>query len=363
MRCTVFPVSLRDEFYLFAYAKGVFVSGLRISFFVVIVLVAGAAYYYLTLPQEQVFPDGVVAGNGRVEAVQADVSTKIPGRVSEIILKEGDLVEIGDVVARMDVAQLEAQLMRARAEVLSAKSQVEIAQAQVAVARYQLELSESTLRRAEKLLSRDNVSRESYDITATERDVARAGVASAEANFKAAMRNVNAAQAVADEIDTQIADAELKSAVFGRVLYRLAEPGEVLGTGGKILTIVNYEDIYMEIFLPAHQAHLVNVGSEARVKLDIWDFGIPARVSYVSPESQFTPKQVETESERDKLMFRIKIRPDQELILHNIERVKAGLRGVAYVHLDGFPDPDWSTFLPDMPPEALPQDSAGTNDS
>lgn len=117
----------------------------------------------------------------------------------------------------------------------------------------------------------------------------------------------------------------------------------------------------MEVFLPAHQAHLVNVSSDARLKLDIWDFGIPAKVSFVSPESQFTPKQVETSSERDKLMFRIKVRASQELIMHNIERVKAGLRGVAYVHLDGFPEPDWSSFLNDMPPEAVPGNSATSN--
>lgn len=183
-------------------------------------------------------------------------------------------------------------------------------------------------------------------------------MAGAEANLLSARRNVDAARAVVEEITTRIDDAVLVSTVFGRVLYRLSEPGEVIGTGGKILTLVNYEDFYMEIFLPALQAHLVNVGSEARLKLDVWDFGIPATVSFVSPESQFTPKQVETSSERDKLVFRVKVRTRQELILHNIERVKAGLRGVAYVHLDGYPEPDWSSFLNDMPPEAVPEISA-----
>lgn len=337
--------------------------GRRILIVILILVSAGAAYFLLAGPQEQPLPEGIVEGNGRVEAVQVDVSTKIPGRVREIVAAEGDLVEVGDVVARMDTAQLNAQLMRARAEVETAKSHVAAAQAQAVVARYQLELAEKKLNRTEELLGGGNVSRELYDVEVTERDVARAGVEGAEADFLSAMRNVDAAQAAVDEIATQIADAELTSPVFGRVLYRLTEPGEVVGSGGKILTIVNYEDIYMEIFLPAHQAHLVNVGSEARLKLDIWDFGIPARVTFVSPESQFTPKQVETESERDKLMFRIKIRPEQELITHNIDRVKMGLRGVAYVHLDGYPEPDWSALLPDMPPEALPDVSASADDS
>ena len=337
--------------------------GRRVSVIVAIVLAAGIGYFYFAAPQEQLLPEGIASGNGRVEAVHVDISTKIPGRVKEAVVSEGDLVEAGQIVARMDAAQLEAQLMRARADVESAKSRVAAAQAQSVGARYQLELAIKKLRRTDELLARGSVSRETYDIEVTERDVAKANAEAAEANFLSALRQVDAAQAVVNEIATQIEDAELTSPVFGRVLYRLAEPGEVLGSGGKILTIMNFEDVYMEIFLPAHQAHLVNVGSDARVKIDIWDFGIPARVSFVSPESQFTPKQVETESERDKLMFRIKIRPDQELITHNIDRVKAGLRGMAYVHLDGFPEPDWSSFLPDMPPEALPDPSASPNDS
>lgn len=338
-------------------------TGRWITIAAAIALVAGAAYYFLAVSEDDLLPEGIAQGNGRVEVVQVDVSTKIPGRISDVLVAEGDIVEVGQVVARMDVAQLNAQLLRARANVASAKSQVAAAQAHVVVTRYQLELAKKKLRRTDELLTRGSVSRETYDIEETERDIAQASVDGAEADFLSALRNVDAANAVAEEISTSIADAELTSAVFGRVLYRLAEPGEVLGTGGKILTIVNFKDTYMEIFLPAHQAHLVNVGTEARLKLDIWDFGIPATVSFVSPESQFTPKQVETPSERDKLMFRVKIRPDQAVVEHNIERVKAGLRGVAYVPLDGFPEPDWSTFLPDMPPEALPPAATDANDS
>jgi HlyD family secretion protein len=319
------------------------------------VALAGAAYFLLDPGDDDGLPEGLVMGNGRVEAVQVDISTKLPGSVAEVLVAEGDLVEVGQAVARMDVVQLEAQLLRAEAEINSALAEVTAAEAQVLVARSELSLAEKRLGRTEELLARGNASFEAHDIDVTQRNVALAGVAGAEAALAARRKAVDAARAVAAEIASRIEDAELASPVFGRVLYRLAEPGEVLGTGGKIVTLIDYEDIFMEIFLPASQAHLVNIGAEARIKLDIWDFGIPAKVSFVSPESQFTPKQVETPSERDKLMFRIKIRADEALIRHNVERVKAGLRGVAYVHLDGFPAPDWSALLPDMPPEALPQ--------
>jgi HlyD family secretion protein len=165
-------------------------------------------------------------------------------------------------------------------------------------------------------------------------------------------RSVDAAQANVQEIQTQIDDSVLKAPTIGRVLFRLAEPGEVLSAGGKVLTIVNLADVYMEIFLPSGQAHRVKIGSEARIKLDILDFAVPGTVTFVSPESQFTPKQVETPSEREKLMFRVKIAVPTGLVRKHIEQVKTGVRGVGYVRLDGGPTPEWPAFLKKLPPDA-----------
>ncbi|HUS96239.1 MAG TPA: HlyD family efflux transporter periplasmic adaptor subunit, partial [Hyphomicrobiaceae bacterium] len=175
-----------------------------------------------------------------------------------------------------------------------------------------------------------------------------------EATLVSRQRSVEAAAAGAQEIQTQIDDCFLKAPTVGRVLYRLAEPGEVLSAGGKVLTLVNLADVYMEIFLPAAQAHRVSIGSPARIKLDILDFAVPATVSFVSPESQFTPKQVETHSEREKLMFRVKVRVPQKLILKHIDRVKTGVRGMAYVQVavPGKPagKTEWPEFLQKLPP-------------
>jgi len=155
-------------------------------------------------------------------------------------------------------------------------------------------------------------------------------------------------------MQTKIDDSTLKSSVMGRVLYRLAHPEEVLGNGGKVLTLLDLANVYMEIFLSSAQAHHVAIGAQARIKLDILDFAIPATVSFVSPESQFTPKQVETQSERDKLMFRVKVRIPQELVLSHIEEVKTGVRGVAFIQIPtlpaGAPSP-WPEFLQKLPPD------------
>lgn len=327
---------------------------------IVALAAGGLIYYVLAGGNGAKIPDGIAYGNGRIEAVQIDVSTKIPGRVSEVMAREGDLVKPGQVLAKIDTAQLRAQLARADAEVASAESQVAAAEASVAQARAQLVLADQALKRSSELVEKGHTSREAYDTAVSRRDVATANTAAAKATLLARQRSVDATKAAAREVQTQIDDATLTSPTIGRVLYRLAEKGEVLGSGGKVLTLVDLADVYMEIFLPAAQATRVAIGAEARIKLDVTDFAIPAKVSFVSPQSQFTPKQVETEVERAKLMFRIKVRIPQELVLAHIEKVKTGIRGVAYVRLSGTDNPQWPDFLRKLPPGAAPEKSTTT---
>ena len=299
-------------------------------------------------------PEGIAQGNGRIEAVQVDISTRIAGRIQTISAREGDLVRADQTVAQIDTAQLRAQHLRAKADIASAESQVAAAQAVVAQAKAQLILAEQELARTKSLAKKGHASKEAYDTRLSKRDVARANLAAAKATLVSRQRAVEAAAAGAQEIQTQIDDGLLKAPAFGRVLYRLAEPGEVLSAGGKALTLVNLSDVYMEIFLPAANAHRVRIGADARIKLDILDFSVPAKFSFVSPHSQFTPKQVETQSEREKLMFRVKVRVPSELVTKHIDRVKTGVRGVAYVRLSqpGQADnqPEWPAFLQKLPP-------------
>jgi HlyD family secretion protein len=155
---------------------------------------------------------------------------------------------------------------------------------------------------------------------------------------------MNAAAAEVKRTEAQIDDATLKSPVKGRVLYRLAEPAEVVALGGKVLTLINLGDVYMEIYLPAQEAARVKIGADSRIVLDVRpEYAARAKVSYVSPEAQFTPKQVETRSERDKLMFRIKLQVPSEIVLPYIERIKTGVRGMGYVRLDD--KVEWPDFL------------------
>ncbi len=324
---------------------------------VALVLFVTASWLLWQYYQAPALPLGFASGNGRIEAVQVDVSTKIAGRVETILAKEGDLVEPGQTVAKIETSQLRAQLLRAEAGIASAKSQVASAQASIVQARAELILAEQELSRSRELVKDGATSKELYDTRVSQLAVANAVLVATKATFVSRQRSVDAARADAQEIQTQINDATLISPIIGRVLYRLAEPGEVLGSGGKVLTIVNLADVYMEVFLPSAQAHRIAIGAEARIKLDILDVAIPATVSFVSPESQFTPKQVETSSERDKLMFRVKVRVPHQLVLGHIDSVKTGIRGVAYIRLtdqSGETPSPWPELLQQLPPDYEP---------
>lgn len=308
------------------------------------VLAAAAAFAFLGHGDGRDLPEGIVSGNGRIEAVQVDIATKISGRVEEVAVREGDLVHKGDLLANIDSDQLRAQLLRAEADIASAQSVVAQAEAQVAQTEAQLHLAERELDRTSRLLERGHTSQENYDTRLSQRDVAKASLAAARATRVSKMRSVDAAVAGRKEIETQIDDTRLVSPTFGRVLYRLAEPGEVVTSGGKVMTLVNLAEVYMEIFLPTASAHRLAIGSDARIVVDGADFAVPATVTFVSPEAQFTPKQVETASEREKLMFRVKVRVPEDLVEKHIDFVKTGIRGVAYVRLGGDPPP-WPAWL------------------
>lgn len=317
----------------------------------------GYAVWMIFLAPSGLPPEGFARGNGRVEADLVDVSTRLAGRVATIAVQEGDLVVAGEAIAVMDTAELEAQKARAEAAVASADAAVAVAVAGLARAEATLALARSELDRAEDLSGRDVISQASLDIRRTEAQVAEASLAAARAEARAKERAVDAEVASLREIEARIADSTLHAPGAGRVLYRLAQPGEVLASGGKVLTLVSLDNVYMEFFLSAGAAPRVRLGDEARIVVDVMPaFAIPATVSFVAPQAQFTPKQVETIDERESLMFRVRVRIPQDLVEARLAQVKTGVRGVAWVRLVG-PDgsvPDWPEGLTPPLAAALP---------
>jgi HlyD family secretion protein len=316
----------------------------RILLLGIVAVVAFGAWQWWKLAHKSPVPEGIVFGNGRIESVQVDIAAKYGGRIKEILAREGDLVETGQVVATMDTSELEASLANDRATFAQNQEAASEVKTEITKRESELKLADLEYNRARGLFSRKAVSREEYDQYEAKWETAKASLAGAKAKLRTAEQAISAADAEVKRTQVQINDATLKSPVKGRVLYRLAEPAEVVALGGKILTLINLNDIYMEIFLPAQEAARVKIGADARIVLDVRPgYAAAAKASYVSPEAQFTPKQVETRSERDKLMFRVKLNVPAEIVLPFIERIKTGVRGIGYVRLDD--TVAWPDFL------------------
>lgn len=315
---------------------------------VVLFAILGFAAWTVFFKSTGMPPEGFARGNGRIEADLIDISPRLAGRVADIRVREGDRVYPGDVLAVMDATELQSQLMRAEAAVASAEAAVGVASAQVTEAEAKLALARNEQARAETLSMRDMLSRQDLEVSRTATLVAEAGVTAANANLQARQRAVDAETATSAEIAARIADSTLIAQGSGRVLYRLAQPGEILGSGGKLLTLVSLEEVYMEFFLSASEAPRVRIGDEARIVPDIMtNTSVPAVVSFVSPQAQFTPRQVETVTERESLMFRVRVRIPAELVASRMDQIKTGVRGQAWVRLvrDDGSVPDWPEGL------------------
>lgn len=300
-------------------------------------------------------PDGITVGNGRIEAIQVDIATKYAGRIGDVLAREGSMVAPDDLLAHIDSTEMRAELEKANAQLAKAAEDVARAAADIVQKQSTADLNEKSFARSETLKRNKAIADQDFDESRARRDSSAAAVDVAKATLRSAEKAELAAAAEVSRQTAQLAEMTLKSPVRGRVLYRLAEPGMVLPAGDKVLTLLDLSDIYMEIFLPSREAARVRVGSEARIVLDVApEYAARATVSFVSPEAQFTPKQVETRSERDKLMFRVKLQLPAELILPYLERIKTGLRGVGYVRLDD--TVPWPDFLerrfPTPPPAA-----------
>jgi HlyD family secretion protein len=277
-------------------------------------------------------PEGIVSTNGRIEATQIDVSSKYAGRLSELTVNEGDEVTAGQVVARISSPEYEAELRRAQSEVLRAKKALAEADATIAQRKSDLTFAATDLDRGRPLVASGALTQQTFDQRVAKADVAQAALRAAEAARDQAQFAIKSADADVDRIEAILVDLVLLAPRSGRVQYRLARAGEVIGAGTRVLTLLDLSDVYMTIFLPASQAGVLALGDEARIRLDpIPQYIVPATISFVAADAQFTPKSVETADEREKLMFRVKLQVDPKVLKKYRRHVKTGVRGLGFV--------------------------------
>ena len=338
------------------------------------IAVAGLGFYFFKSYRENALyrNPGFASGNGRLEATEVDIATKLAGRVDSIHVNEGDMVEKGQLLAKMQTNTLEAELAQAKAKLAQAVAAEAGAKATIGVKKSELEAAKAVViqkesstdgarkryERAKKLLKDSATSQQTFEndetiyltnkaeLAAAQASVKQceAAVKEAEAELEGKKANIKAAEADVARIQADIDDSSLVSPIGGRIQYRISEPGEVLSAGGKVLNLVDLTDVYITFYLPEGVAGKVKIGSDVRIVLDaLPNIPIPAKISYVASVAQFTPKTVETRIERQKLMFRVKARISPELLKKYVQYVKTGLPGVAWVQIN--PEAQWPESL------------------
>lgn len=342
----------------------------RIAAVIIAVIVVGfLAKQFLSKDNNS---DAFVSGNGRIEATEIDVAARSAGRIKDILVNDGDFVKAGQVLAHIDSDSINAQLRQAEAQAQQAHNAITIARSQLAQRKAERVAAQAVViqRTAERTAARSRSARSAALVqeggaSSQEADDDRTRVRSAEAAIAAAKAQVaaadaaiatgsaqilgaesaaEAAAATVERIRVDIADNELKAPRDGRVQFRVAQPGEVVSAGGKVLNLIDLSDVYIIFFLPETVAGKVALGSEVHIVLDAApSYVIPAKVSFVASTAQFTPKTVETASERQKLMFRVKANIDRELLKQHLKQVKTGLPGVAWLKLN--PQAEWPKEL------------------
>lgn len=353
-------------------------------------IVAAAAYavWQLRAPADGV--SNLASGNGRLEATPVDIASRSGGRILEVLAQEGDEVRAGQVLVRMDTATLQAEADRARASVRQAEQARATAQALLAQRQQAIQTASAVVGqrqadvalasrqwdRTQELVAQGFLPPQKQDEARAQLQGARAGLAVAQSQVAEARTGLSTAQAQITEaeaaieaaraslrrVEADLADTELKAPRDARVQVRAAQPGEVIGAGARVLSLVDLSDVHMSFFLPEAAAGRLAIGAEARIVLDAApQYVIPAKVSFVASVAQFTPKTVETASERQKLVFKVRAQVPPDLLMRHRAHVKTGLPGVAYVRIDA--SQPWparlAVALPaEPPPGAARPDSA-----
>ncbi len=284
---------------------------------------------------------GVIRVSGNIEATTVELSFKIPGRVLERPLDEGETVRAGQLVARLDSEDLRHEVAARRAEVDAAKAALaeleagyrkeEIAQADAALRRIEADARriKTDFARQQALYRREVISRREFDASRASYEESLASVREAKErlamlrkgprieDIDQARARLRDAEAILDLAKTRLAYATLVSSVSGLVLSKNIEPGEQVAAGTPVVTVGMLDEVWVRAYISETDLGRVKVGQKAWVTTDTYPGRkYPGYISFISSEAEFTPKNVQTEKERVKLVYRIKIvisNPNMEL--------------------------------------------------
>jgi HlyD family secretion protein len=275
--------------------------------------------------------EGKPDGSGTIECTQVDVSSLVPGRIAETLCGEGDSVKADDVLARIDPADMNLRAAEARAALDAAQAQHDLVKAGSRVedierASHQFEETEAAERAAQADLARTGKVFEQGNATQKQMDDAKALADRARAVREAAGQNlerfrkgsraeeVRLAQAQVDLARVRLEAAEkavrdciIKAPLAGTVSTRSREAGEFVAVGAPLLTLSRLDEVWLAIYVPERRVAGVKLGQPARVSVDVDSRMHEGRVTFISSMAEFTPRNVQTPDEREKLVYRLKI--------------------------------------------------------
>jgi HlyD family secretion protein len=295
----------------------------------VVIIIAVVAYY---LYQRSADGKGESRVSGNIEVTTVEVSFKIPGRVAERMVDEGEMVKTGQLVARLESQDLDHEVSLRRAELqavdaelnelLAGSRKEEISQAEAALDSVQAEAKRlaDDYRRQETLFSRGVIPQQKFDAAKAAYQASRAqSRQAAEAlalvrkgprkerieGARARLREAEAALAIAE---TRLGYADLASPVSGMVLAKNIEPGEQVAAGTPVITVGELGNVWVRAYINETDLGRVKLGQKARVTTDTWPGkAYDGIVTFIASEAEFTPKNVQTQKERVKLVYRVKI--------------------------------------------------------
>ncbi|WP_151777010.1 HlyD family secretion protein [Acinetobacter brisouii] len=305
----------------------------KVLVIVAVAVLIGVAVW-MNYKSKNQLPEGFATSNGRLELQRLDVATLYAGRVQQLLVNEGDSVKENAVLAELSSEQSNSQVMAAEAGKDRAKETVVRAAAEVSARQQQQKVAKLDLENTRQLYQQALVSKAELDRRQAAYDAEVAAVHAAQAAQAEATAAVGQAQAQIHSADSTHQDMLIRAPKAGRVEYRIAEVGNVLAAGSKVVTLLDPSDVTMTVFLPTNTVGKLKVGDDARIVLDGLNAVFPAKIKFIADQAQFTPKYVETADEREKLMYKVKLAIPSEIALRYNQLLKGGMTGNGYVRLN-----------------------------
>ena len=307
----------------------------KIGLLVGLIMVAGAAAF---VGWELVRGKGggeVLVANGTIEATEVEVSSKLPGRIAQLLVREGDAVQANQIIARLDMAEIEAEVAQHRAALARTEAQlkellagsrveeIEEAHANLRQAEDNLKLAKDDWDRFDNLFKEGAISAQERDRAKNKVEVAVSQVKAARERYQmirigprpevieAARHERDRAKAALGAAQVRLRDGTILAPLAGIVLTKRAEQGEIINPGFPIVVLIDPDDLWLRVYIPESEIGLVKIGQKGTITVDSFqNRRFEGKVIEISSKAEFTPRTVQTKKERVNLVFGVKISLD-----------------------------------------------------